>query len=868
MVMHRKKDFLLVVAGLIFFIVIGIVAEQARIFSPLKEAMRSQTVPSGLLNYGTMGKVLKRLGVIMAVPNDYARFPASTLRQIDENTPIFQKKRQVGKFLYKVNPRGEKEMPSSSIIKEDYHKEGWPLLSVTVDENGLYHPERGIITNYNGRGKKWERLAYVSYFEKGKLLFATAAGLRLHGGFTRNPPKHWKKRNYSFRLYFRDEYGVDQFKPGLLFNADCEPVKHLVVHNVMPWQRRYTASIAFAIARQTGCAVPETRVTQFYLNGKPQGYYYLSEHLNKNQWISHMGHDNFAFYKTRGGGDKETLQDYKKLETWAKNPRVKMTMQEANKVIDVDNFTRHVFSWVFCGTTDQVQGTAVLDRNRPGARWFWINWDMDQSFLDLEKGNIKRKHWEQPGLVLAAGLNKEWMKHFVRPVLFRRLVKESPEYRKYFVRLTMDLLNHRLTPDFLSSLIDYYQKLPAPHGGGESLTEEKTRLENDLGNLRKYMKHRPGFIRKEIREYFGAGEILTCRIKGAPGYRYKIDGYPEKGNYRGYYYKGKTITIEITKPQQTPNRFSHWLVNGKKYSTAVLSIPVDNDLVISPVLSDEVMLLEAVERGDAEAVKAILKQESEPTGSRAEWRRRLTYLAVIEAVEKGHGKVLKVLIENGADVHAEVDRGISLFTHALAFNHRQIVEVLRTAGAEIHLGRIKASGQLLNNFIELELKSSRYKELQLWHPLKEGKENISPFLDIQGIRGKFAFDFERKEGAAVLAVSNVEPDRKGNRLCQFGYTASRKGLELEMPKGRDIYFVVKANIPKGLVNRENYIFIQDFAGQWEREKVYFSESGWLTCLVSKKIREQSTKLQFGFRFAPGSKEDRLKIKDVQLFISY
>jgi len=864
--MIKRKDILLVIGILVFFILIGIIMERARIFTPLKEPMRSQSVPSNLLSYGTMGKILKQLGVIMTVPNDYYPFPSSPGRPVDENAPIFQKKRRIGKFLCKANPGGERNIPSTLIINKDHHQEGWPLLSITVDENDLFHPERGIIANYSGRGRQWERLAYVSYFEKGKLLFATAAGLRLHGGYTRNPPKHWKKRNRSFRLYFRDEYGADQFKPGLLFNAGSEPIKHLVVHNVMHWQRRYTNSIAFAIAREIGCVMPETRVTQFFLNGKPQGYYYLSEHLNKNQWTAHMGHDNFAFFRSRGGGDKETLKDYRKLEAWVRNPRVKMTMKEANRYIDVDNFTRHLLSWVFCGTTDQVQGTAVLDRNQPGARWFWINWDMDQSFHDFETGKGKRKPWDQPGLVLAAGLNQEWMKSFTRPVLFRRLLKESPAYRQYFVRLSMDLLNHRLTPDFLNSLIDYYEKLPVPHGGGESLPKEKPRVKRDLMFLREYLNHRPYFIRKEIQDYFGIDETFACRVRGAPGYRYKIDGYPEKGNYRGHYYKGKTITIEIIGSTKNKAAFSHWLVNGKKYTTGTLNFPVETDTVINPVMANEVLLLRAVKSGDAKTVKAILERESGRIAGQVEARKQLTFLAMLEAVERGHAEVLNVLIENGAHVNAEVDKNVTLVTHALAFNHPGIVNVLRTVGAAFSLDRIKGASQYVNNFVKLELKSPRYKELKLWHSLEKVKKKISPALHIQGVRGKFALDFRREKGHNILVVSNIEPGKVGKRLCQLGYSANSKGLSVKIPGGRYVHFVVKANIPEHLLNKENYLFIQDFDGSWERQKAYFSGSGWLTYLVSKKIRPRSRELQLGFRFLPQSSEDKLMIMDVKVFI--
>ena len=160
-----------------------------------------------------------------------------------------------------------------------------------------------------------------------------------------------------------------------------------------------------------------------------------------------------------------------------------------------------------------------------------------------------------------------------------------------------------------------------------------------------------------------------------------------------------------------------------------------------------------------------------------------------------------------------------------------------------------------------------YEEVKLWYPLKKIKEQISPYLDTLGIRGKFSLDFKREQDGNTLIVSNIEPGKGGRRVCQFGYRTGEKGFDMEIPEGRYIHLVVKAKIPVHLLDKENYLFISDFDGRWENERVYFSGSGWLTYLVSKRIRQHSKKFQLGFRFVPKSSKDRMMIKDVKVFIS-
>ncbi|MFC2172962.1 CotH kinase family protein [Acidobacteriota bacterium] len=225
-----------------------------------------------------------------------------------------------------------------------------------------------------------------------------------------------------------------------------------------------------------------------------------------------------------------------------------------------------------------------MDRGTGDARWFWINWDMDHSFTDFASTwtevKLRRPAWEQEGLELVTSSRYWWRKDHeplplkrrdVRAILFYRLLDESPEYRRYFARLATDLLNHRITDDFLMSRVDAYEHMALIWG----------LKQNTMRKKRLFLKKRPHFIRKQIQEYLELGQLFRCNLNGPSQVTYTIDGYPEQGVYQGWYYKDQTITVEIE--GSFDERFSHWLIDGQKMSGHRLECAVSKDMRIQPV---------------------------------------------------------------------------------------------------------------------------------------------------------------------------------------------------------------------------------------------------------------------------------------------
>ena len=105
----------------------------------------------------------------------------------------------VWRFAVQWSPEA---LPSSRAVPVTEVASGVPVLSLTLEDADLNDPAKGLLPNKREHGEEWEREGSVSYFENGKLIFASGVGVRIHGGGSRiTAPRP------GFRLYFRRKYG-------------------------------------------------------------------------------------------------------------------------------------------------------------------------------------------------------------------------------------------------------------------------------------------------------------------------------------------------------------------------------------------------------------------------------------------------------------------------------------------------------------------------------------------------------------------------------------------------------------------------------------------------------------------------------------
>ena len=475
--------------------------------------------------------------------------------------------------------RPPEAIPSSMVLSAEQVAGRLPVVSIVADDDFLHDPDTGIMANMMETGPEWERLGWASLWEDGGLVSGSRIGLRIHGDSTRY------RGDPSFRLHFRPMYGASSEVGARFLGPEADPASVVVVH-VVRYRGHYPNIFVFEIARLLGLPTVEFRPARVFLNGQARGIYVLTERVMPDGWgLTNFGDPDFHMYVYKGETKQPSRMAHRELLEWI--DAAPLTMTRATERIDVENLTRHLFTVMFAFTTDWAQGAALLDRDDPEARWFWLHWDMDQSF-DI-RGIVDLEPWEQPFMELVTldaplddlklyGIvtdQRHTDRHMydVRRVIFNKLL-EDPAYRDYFVRFVTDALNHELTPAHFEELLETYGFLAESPGVYSRV---------DLGE---YLRRRPDFVRSEVARHFGLEAPVWVQVEGPAATTYRIDGVAWRGRYRGAYFPGQAVSLEVT-GRETP-ALSHWLVNGERVEGegadgSALRLTVETSLTIEPV---------------------------------------------------------------------------------------------------------------------------------------------------------------------------------------------------------------------------------------------------------------------------------------------
>lgn len=538
-------------------VVIAAVATCSALVRDVRDHDRRTRVPSDALMSGRLGKSLALQNLVLPVREDTTTVP-------DEG--------DTDKVFFRARRAGSDGLPARDVVEDRLLKSEWPLLSVVVARDDLRGSERGLFTHPDERGSEWERLAYLTYFENGREVFSTGAGLRIHGG------KH-RLEDRSFRLHFRWKYGAGECPSALLPGSAHTPLETIVLRYDSLYCMKLASTVAYDFARRIGAEAPESKLVRLCLNGKRYGNLHeVTMHMSRRNWREILGHDEFDLYVPRSANESLSEHHYRELKRWTLDPHVDFTMASVDARVDLDNLSRHLLSFVFCGTTDWRQGAALRVRRSEG-RWQWVHWDMDQSFSDLNRAkSSRRRNSEQEAMALLTtgrrydrgGKAVALEDRDVRELIFQRLWADSREFKEAFIDLVTEMLNHRLDAAFLDDRVRYYQEIGR---------YKKTR---SLRRLTKFVAERPAFIRRELCEEHGAPPFIEVTVECPSSARYEVDAYSKNNDYTGWHPAGSSLQLGTD-----DERFSHWLVGSTRCVTQpVTAFEVTTNMVIRLVLSD------------------------------------------------------------------------------------------------------------------------------------------------------------------------------------------------------------------------------------------------------------------------------------------
>ena len=268
-----------------------------------------------------------------------------------------------------------------------------PIVSINTDNSNLWGPT-GIQTpgNCAQRGIAWERPASVEYIKRDQSGFQENCGLRVQGGnYIRgryNPRGSLPFSKYSFRLYFRGDYGPSVLKYPFFEGSEVQTFDRITLRAGM--NDHSNPFIVDELVRRmqiaTGQVGARGNFVNLFINGEYKGYYNATERIDDDFMRSWHGGDNewdvIAQYGEIREGDASAWNRMRSVvsrdQTSTGNYR--RTVRE----IDIDNFIDYLLVNVYAGTGDWPHNNWRAARERSGRSKFrFYVWDAEWSLGNL-----------------------------------------------------------------------------------------------------------------------------------------------------------------------------------------------------------------------------------------------------------------------------------------------------------------------------------------------------------------------------------------------------------------------------------------------------------------------------------------------------
>ena len=330
----------------------------------------------------------------------------------------------------------------------DHH--GLAVVSICTDSLSLFDYDTGIMVpgvhfdpdqpsttgNYFQRGKEWERLVNMEFFEPDDNTgINQQCGLRMHGNHGRRAPAK------GMKIYAREEYGKKRFKHRFFETTPVKSFKHLVLK---PFSILWPGTgvqdyVSNRIALGMGLEAPNSRPIVLYLNGEYWGIYFLQEKLDDHYLEDHFGIESEEFNIVGGNGvDYETWEwsveeesgdgsTFVQLLDWLEDADLSDSANYAyvNSLIDIDNFVEYQIFETFIANNDWPANNMRCWQTGD-SKWRFAFFDGDYALLDEDYDVFSNACYVK---------NDKWNTGGRSTLLFRRLLENNDFKMRFWSRM-------------------------------------------------------------------------------------------------------------------------------------------------------------------------------------------------------------------------------------------------------------------------------------------------------------------------------------------------------------------------------------------------------------------------------------------------
>ena len=357
----------------------------------------------------------------------------TTRRGLVYTSPVaINKTMTVRAIAYKAGSLPSRVVTHSYIEARNEGLMSIPVISISTDRTNLRGPT-GIMEinprNTVNRGIAWERPCSTEWiFPDSGDSIQVNCGLRVQGGnYVReryNPNGGLPFSKYSFRLYFRNDYGPGKFRYRIFPDTAVDEFDVISLRAGMNDHTRpyIVDEYVRSLHSDMGHVASHGTFAHLFINGEYQGYYNPTERIDDRFLDSYYGDefdwDLIAQFGEIREGDRvawnrmfaATQRDQTRIENFT----------EAASLLDIDNFIDYLLLNIYSGTGDWPHNNwRAARQRRPDALWQFLVWDAEQAY-----GNVGRP-------ITVNILTNELRRDSEITNIFQSL-KGSPEFRLRF----------------------------------------------------------------------------------------------------------------------------------------------------------------------------------------------------------------------------------------------------------------------------------------------------------------------------------------------------------------------------------------------------------------------------------------------------
>ena len=282
-------------------------------------------------------------------------------------------------YLYNI-PVSRMRIPAMSLVTASNHLYGATGIMETNPRNTTQH------------GMAWERPISVELIRpEDNGGFQIDCGIRIQGGGYIRERYDYRSseipfNKYSFRLYFRGDYGAGRLDYKLIPDIPLESYDEVVLRAGMndPTNPFIRDEVTRQLAGDVGQVTSHGTFVHLFLNGVYKGMYNPTERISP-QFLQtwHGGSENWDVIAQGGEVGEGTPNAWNAMRDFIaqQNPSNASVYSQIGEMLDIDNFIDYLLVNIYTGTSDWPWNNWRAAREQaPNGKFRFYTWDAEWSF--------------------------------------------------------------------------------------------------------------------------------------------------------------------------------------------------------------------------------------------------------------------------------------------------------------------------------------------------------------------------------------------------------------------------------------------------------------------------------------------------------